>query len=133
MHGCVELCMKGKEKWGLPLQAVLCLSSFKCLWLYPSLICRKHEAVKAFPPQARLARIFPSSAGQDSASACCSVRAALPWAGRDTVQGRGAECPLGWACISLSWVPRSCSARQECESDLCHGLFPVIAASKMLN
>lgn len=64
-----------------------------------------------FPPQARLARIFISSAGQESASACCSVRAArsspLHWGGRDTVQGlatSGEGLSSLWAgpAISLS-------------------------------
>lgn len=45
---------------------------------------------EVFSSQARLARIFICSAGQESASACCSVRAALQPCtalGWDTVAG----------------------------------------------
>lgn len=43
-----------------------------------------------FPSHTRLARIFTSSAGQESASACCSVRAALQLPTALGWQGHGA-------------------------------------------
>lgn len=55
-------------------------------------ICRKRggNEILVFSSQARLARIFISSDGQDSASACYSVRAALQLPTALGWQGHGA-------------------------------------------
>lgn len=126
--------MKGKEKWGLHDRQCFAFSpsnvfGFTYHWFIGNRrqwsfgIFITGQACQNFHFQCWPGEWFCLLQCESSPAALHCIGAAGTWCRSLATSGERLSGLWAGPAISLSLVPRSCNARQQLESDLCHGLF----------